>query len=68
MDSLHNFAIGLMAALQPTNLFYCFIGCVAGTIVGELPSIGPMAAVALPLPTTFSLNPVSSIIMPSGVA
>jgi len=67
MDSLHNFAMGLMVALQPINLFYCFIGCVAGSIVGVLPGIGPTAAVALLLPTTFNLNPISAIIMLSGI-
>ena len=68
MDSLHNFLGGLMVALQPINLFYCFIGCVAGTLVGVLPGIGPTAAVALLLPTTFHLNPISAIIMLSGIA
>src|SRR4030042_366207 len=68
MGSFDNFLMGLMVALQPTNLFYCFIGCVAGTIVGVLPGIGPTAAVALLLPTTFSLNPISAIIMLSGIA
>lgn len=68
MGSLDNFLMGLMVALQPQNLFYCFIGCLAGTIVGVLPGIGPTAAVALLLPTTFSLDPISAIIMLSGIA
>ena len=68
MGSLDSFLMGLMVALQPTNLFYCFIGCVAGTIVGVLPGIGPTAAVALLLPSTFHLNPISAIIMLSGIA
>jgi putative tricarboxylic transport membrane protein len=68
MGSLDNFLMGLIVALQPANLFYCFIGCVAGTMVGVLPGIGPTAAIALLLPTTFSLNPISAIIMLSGIA
>jgi putative tricarboxylic transport membrane protein len=68
MGSFDNFLMGLMVALQPQNLFYCFIGCLAGTIVGVLPGIGPTAAVALLLPTTFSLDPISAIIMLSGIA
>jgi len=68
MGSLDNFLMGLMVALQPQNLFYCFVGCLAGTIVGVLPGIGPTAAVALLLPTTFSLDPISAIIMLSGIA
>ena len=59
---------GMMVALQPANLLYCFIGCVAGTLVGVLPGIGPTAAVALLLPTTFRMDPISAIIMLSGIA
>ena len=68
MGSLENFLMGLMVALQPQNLFYCFIGCLAGTMVGVLPGIGPTAAVALLLPTTFKLDPISAVIMLSGIA
>jgi putative tricarboxylic transport membrane protein len=68
MDAVHNFFMGLSVALQPTNLFYCFIGCLAGTLVGILPGVGPAAAVALLLPSTFHLNPISAIIMISGIA
>ena len=63
MDSLSNFLSGLIIALQPGNLFYCFIGVLAGTLVGILPGIGPTAAVALLLPATYHLNPISAIIM-----
>src|SRR5512139_3972219 len=68
MGSLENFLMGLMVSLQPVNLFYCFIGCLAGTLVGVLPGIGPTAAVALLLPTTFHMDPLSAIIMLSGIA
>jgi putative tricarboxylic transport membrane protein len=57
-----------MVAIQPGNLFYCFVGCVAGTLVGVLPGIGPTSAVALLLPTTFHMDPISAIIMLSGIA
>jgi len=62
-----DFTTGLLIALQPTNLFFCFIGCLAGTLVGVLPGIGPTAAVALLLPATFHLNPISAIIMLAGI-
>jgi putative tricarboxylic transport membrane protein len=67
MGSWEAFLGGLMIALQPVNLFYCFIGVLAGTLVGVLPGIGPTAAVALLLPTTFSLNPISAVIMLAGI-
>lgn len=60
---LHGFSV----ALQPMNLFYCFVGVLCGTLVGVLPAIGPPAAVALLLPTAYHLNPVGAIIMLAGI-
>ena len=59
--------MGFSVALQPLNLFYCFMGCVIGTLVGVLPGLGPTAALSLLLPATYHLNPVSAIIMLSGI-
>jgi len=66
--SFDNFLMGFMIALQPHNLLFCFIGVLAGTLVGVLPGIGPSAALALMLPVTFNMEPVSAIIMISGLA
>src|SRR6266571_1350267 len=67
LDSLTSLAYGFNIALQPQNLFYCFIGVTMGTLVGVLPGIGPTATIALLLPATFTLNPISAIIMLSGI-
>ena len=67
LESLTSLAYGFTIALQPQNLLYCFIGVTMGTLVGVLPGIGPTATVALLLPATFQLNPVSAIIMLSGI-
>jgi putative tricarboxylic transport membrane protein len=58
---------GFQVALQPINLLYCFIGVFIGTLVGVLPGLGPAAAIALLLPSTFTLSPVSSVIMLAGI-
>ncbi len=68
MDSWGNFLSGLTIALQPSNLFYCFIGVLLGTLVGVLPGVGVAAAVALLLPATYHLNPMPAIIMLCGIA
>lgn len=60
-------AYGFSIALQPQNLLYCFVGVTMGTLVGVLPGIGPTATIALLLPATFKLNPVSALIMLSGI-
>lgn len=51
----------------PVNLLSCFVGVVIGTLIGVLPGIGPVATMAILLPFTFSLTPVSAIIMLAGI-
>jgi len=58
---------GFQVALQPLNLVYCFFGVLIGTLVGVLPGLGPAAAIALLLPTTFKATPVSGVIMLAGI-
>ena len=58
---------GFSIVFQPTNLFLCFFGCLMGTLVGVLPGLGPTAAIALLLPNTFHVPPVTAIIMLAGI-
>ncbi len=67
MDLIHNLAIGFGTALTLTNLFYAFIGCMIGTLIGVLPGIGPVATLAMLLPTTYALEPTSALIMLAGI-
>jgi putative tricarboxylic transport membrane protein len=67
MEALHHLATGLGTALEPANLFYCFLGVLCGTLVGVLPGIGPPGAIALLLPVTFHVPTVSTIIMLCGI-
>lgn len=59
--------IGFAVALDPINLFYCFLGVFIGTLIGVLPGIGPVGAMSLLLPTTFKSTPESAIIMLAGI-
>lgn len=59
--------MGFQVALQPANLFFCFLGVLIGTLVGVLPGLGPVAAMSLLLPSTFHVSPVSAIIMLAGI-
>ena len=67
MDLFHQLISGFVVAFQPVNLFYCFLGCLIGTLVGVLPGLGPTAAMALLLPATFHVPPVTAIIMLAGI-
>jgi putative tricarboxylic transport membrane protein len=49
------------------NLFYCFVGVFLGTAIGVLPGLGPVATIAMLLPITFGLPPVSALIMLAGI-
>ncbi len=59
--------MGFSVALEPMNLLFCFVGVLMGTLVGVLPGLGPVASISLLLPMTFRLNPISAIIMLSGI-
>ncbi|PKN66113.1 MAG: transporter [Deltaproteobacteria bacterium HGW-Deltaproteobacteria-15] len=67
VDVLNNVIYGFGVALQPLNLMYCFFGVLIGTLVGVLPGLGPAAAIALLLPTTFKFTPVAATIMLAGI-
>jgi TctA family transporter len=67
MELLDNLGLGFATALSPLNLIYCFIGVLLGTAVGVLPGLGPMATIAMLLPLTFSLPPISALIMLAGI-
>ncbi len=67
MDTFSQLLLGFSVALQPINLFYCFMGCLIGTLVGVLPGLGPTAAMSLLLPATLHITPVAAIIMLAGI-
>jgi putative tricarboxylic transport membrane protein len=67
MELFDNLALGLSTAMSFTNLFYCLVGVFLGTAVGVLPGLGPVATIAMLLPATFTLPPVSSLIMLAGI-
>src|SRR6267154_1858898 len=67
MEFFDNLAIGFGVALTPANLGFAFIGAMVGTLIGVLPGIGPIATIAMLLPLTFHLEPVSGLIMLAGI-
>jgi putative tricarboxylic transport membrane protein len=58
---------GFGVVLEPTNLLYCLIGVVVGMLIGVLPGLGPAATIAILLPVTFGIEPVTAIIMLAGI-
>jgi putative tricarboxylic transport membrane protein len=67
MDLINNLTLGFATALTVPNLLYAFAGVLIGTLIGVLPGIGPIATLAMLLPTTYALEPTSALIMLAGI-
>jgi len=67
VDTLELLRGGFASALSWAHLGWAFAGVLLGTLVGVLPGIGPALTVAMLLPITFSLDPVSAFIMFGGI-
>src|SRR3954454_2730838 len=67
MELLSNLALGFSVAVTPTNLLFCLIGALAGTVIGVLPAIGPLATISILLPLTYHFEPVTALIMLAGI-
>ena len=67
MDLLHNLGIGFGVAFTFQNLLYAFFGAMLGTLIGVLPGIGPVATIAMLLPSTYALDATPALIMLAGI-
>jgi putative tricarboxylic transport membrane protein len=60
---LHGFSL----ALTPLYLYYALIGAILGTIVGVLPGLGPLGAMAILLSFTLKLDATGAMILFAGI-
>jgi putative tricarboxylic transport membrane protein len=67
MDLLQNLGLGFSVAFTFQNLLYALLGCLLGTLVGVLPGLGPVATIAMLLPTTYALDATPALIMLAGI-
>lgn len=58
---------GFQISLTPENLFLCFTGVLVGTLIGVLPGIGPIGAMAILIPVSMKMAPMGSFIMLAGI-
>ena len=58
---------GFLTAFLPLNLLYLVLGTSVGMLIGALPGLGPLFAVALMLPLTFGMPPATAIIFLTAV-
>ncbi len=59
--------LGLSTVLDFNNLMYVIAGCLVGTFIGMLPGLGPITAIALMIPITYSIGADSGMILMAGV-
>jgi putative tricarboxylic transport membrane protein len=67
MDLMSNLALGFQTAATLQNLFYALGGAVLGTLIGVLPGLGPVATIAMLLPSIYALDATPALIMLSGI-
>jgi TctA family transporter len=67
MDLLNNLALGFGVAFTLQNLLYAFFGCILGTLIGVLPGLGPVATIAMLLPSIYALDATPALIMLAGI-
>ncbi len=67
MEALTSLIHGFGVLADPMNIVYMFVGVFLGVLIGVLPGLGGANGVAILLPLTFSMSPVSAIIMLSSI-
>ena len=64
---MENILLGFTDAFSPAAIFAVFCGILLGYIVGVLPGLSRPAALAIAVPITYSLSPISAIAFLIGV-
>jgi putative tricarboxylic transport membrane protein len=67
MELLNNLTLGFGVAFTLTNMLYAFGGAVLGTLIGVLPGLGPVATIAMLLPSIYALDATPALIMLAGI-
>ncbi len=67
MDLINNLVLGFGVALNLQNLAYALFGALLGTLIGVLPGLGPVATIAMLLPSIYALDATPALIMLAGI-
>jgi putative tricarboxylic transport membrane protein len=62
-----NLMLGFSTALTVENLLWCFVGVLVGTVIGLMPGLGSTTGVAILIPLTLGMEPVTALIMLAGI-
>ncbi|RKL65716.1 transporter [Salipaludibacillus neizhouensis] len=67
MDSFQGLLSGFQVALSFEGIMFVLIGVVVGTLIGMMPGLGPISAIAIMIPLTYGMNPAPALVMMAGV-
>ncbi|WP_028998420.1 tripartite tricarboxylate transporter permease [Azohydromonas australica] len=67
MELFDNLALGFQTAFTFSNLLWALGGAILGTLIGVLPGLGPVATIAMLLPSIYSLDATPALIMLAGI-
>lgn len=58
---------GFQVAFSWEAIIFVFIGVLLGTIIGMIPGLGPITAIAIMIPVTYGMDPAIALVMMAGV-
>lgn len=67
MSIFEGILTGFQVALSLKGLSFVFIGVVTGTIIGMIPGLGPITAIAVMIPITYGMDPALALLLMAGV-
>lgn len=67
MDVFVNLFHGMLTALEPANLGIMLIGLTVGVVAGAIPGISFVNAMAIALPFTYLMSPLSAMVFLGGI-
>jgi putative tricarboxylic transport membrane protein len=65
---LDNLMLGLRVALEWEHLLFMLLGTIGGMWVGVIPGLGPITAMALLIPFTFTMEPLAALLMLASIS
>lgn len=58
---------GFQVAFSLEGLLFVFLGALTGTLIGMIPGLGPITAIAVMIPITYGMNPAMALLLMAGV-
>ncbi|WP_026703292.1 tripartite tricarboxylate transporter permease [Salibacterium aidingense] len=67
MGSLEGILSGVQLAFSFQGILFVFLGVMAGTLIGMMPGLGPISAIAIMIPLTYTMDPPVALVLMAGV-